>query len=341
MSKKDMTINTNTNTAPLGVIEKNQYYNKVSNFFQQNNRMKCGSNTVKSPLDIWNNENFLSRMNWHFWRTNVMSDSGVNEASIRAGFRIGSYVATQFKPTVAKALYEKHDAVNVLDTSCGWGDRLAGFYATSNTQVYVGCDPNPDVFEVYKQQCLFYERIIGGDPILTEHENYFECKGKKTVKIWLLPSEDVDWNLYENFFDFYFTSPPYFETEKYGKGEEHESNQSWSRYNTYEKWKNEFFFGVTKRVWNTIKKDGFMMINIIEPASKSNKRLNLCDDMVDTFSNFDASNYIGKIGMRMSARPNVSKEELKGVFIEPIWVFRKGNSEYIRNETSTIYNFLE
>jgi glycosyltransferase involved in cell wall biosynthesis len=90
-------------------------------------------------------------MNWIFWRPGVMSGD-LDEGSFRDSFRLGTYTATQFKPSVAKALYEKHDAVNVLDTSCGWGDRLAGFYATPSTKLYVGCDPNPDVFEVYKKQ---------------------------------------------------------------------------------------------------------------------------------------------------------------------------------------------
>lgn len=325
---------------PLGVIDKSHYYNVVSDYFQQKNRLRCGSNTTPSPFDIWNNEKLLSKMNWHFWRLTVLDGCDIDEKTIRTSFRLGTYTATQFKPSVAKALYQKHDAVNVLDTSCGWGDRLAGFYASPKTKVYVGCDPNPDVFEVYKQQCLFYERILGGNPVLTETPDCFECHGIKTVKIWRKPSEDVDWTIYNDFFDFYFTSPPYFETEKYGKGGVNQDDQSWCRYDTFEKWKNDFFFKVTKDVWKTIKKDGFMMINIIEPRTKENTRLNLCDDMVDTFKTFDGSNYIGKIGMRMMARPNTEKDELRGVFIEPIWVFRKGNSNYIETKNSSLDKFF-
>jgi hypothetical protein len=260
----------------------------------------------------------------------------LDEGSFRDSFRLGTYTATQFKPSVAKALYEKHDAVNVLDTSCGWGDRLAGFYATPSTKLYVGCDPNPDVFEVYKKQCLEYEKMLGGKPQLIESENYFECIGKKTVKIWNLPSEDVDWNLYVDTFDFYFTSPPYFETEKYASDTDKVSNQSWSRYDSFNGWKYDFFFKVTEMVWKTIKDNGYMMINIIEPRNKGSKRLPLCDDMVDYFGSFEGSHYIGKIGMRMMARPNAA--ELKDIFIEPIWVFKRGNSNYIeKNDLSKFF----
>ena len=39
-------------------------------------------------------------------------------------FRLGTYIATQFKPIVAKTIYDMSDAKTVLDTSMGWGDRL-------------------------------------------------------------------------------------------------------------------------------------------------------------------------------------------------------------------------
>jgi hypothetical protein len=320
---------------PLGVIDKSHYYNPVSDYFQQKNRMKCGSNSSSAPIEIWNDFEKLKKMNWTFWRLGIMEGSNINEKSFRSAFRLGTYTATQFKPSVAKALYEKHRAVNVLDTSCGWGDRLAGFYATPSTKLYVGCDPNPEVFEVYKEQCLFYEKCLGSEATLTEEEDYFECVGKKTVKIWRKPSEDVNWDLYIDTFDLYFTSPPYFETEKYGASGTETGDQSWFRYNSFEKWKHDFFFKVTEMVWKTIKKDGFMMINIIEPSSKG-KRMPLCDDMVNFFKTFEDCNYIGKIGMRMMARPNAT--ELKQVFIEPIWTFRKSNCGYI--ETATLMEFF-
>ena len=61
-------------------------------------------------------------------------------------FRLGTYIATQFKPIVAKTIYEMSDAKTVLDTSMGWGDRLTAFYA-SNATHYIGCDPNPNTLQ--------------------------------------------------------------------------------------------------------------------------------------------------------------------------------------------------
>jgi len=322
--------------SPLGIIDKSHLYNVVSDYFQQQNRLKCDSISQLSPYGTWKDKDKLSRMNWTFWR---MDKSGPRRENFLASFRLGTYTATQFRPSVAKALYEKHNAINVLDTSCGWGDRLAGFYATKNTERYVGCDPNPDVYEVYKKQCVEYEILLGNTPLLTEYEDHFTCVGKKSVEIWRKPSEDVNWDLYLDTFDFYFTSPPYFATEKYAADTEETSDQSWARYNSFDAWKYDFFFKVTHDVWRTINKDGYMMINIIEPRTNGNSRHKLCDDMVDYFMSFDESNYIGKIGMRMMARPHT--DDVSDIFIEPIWVFRKGNDTYEKGgDTGTLDSFF-
>jgi hypothetical protein len=314
---------------PLGVIDKSHAYNAVSNYFQQLNRMKCGSNLVDSPYDIWTNKDKLSKMNWHFWRLGALGKSDINDSTFRSGFRIGTYTATQFKPNVAKALYEKHNAHKVLDTSCGWGDRLAGFYATKSTELYVGCDPNPEVYNAYKDQCAEYEKLLGcSNPVLCDNGDHFICTGTKQVIIYNLPSEDVNWKLYANTFDFYFTSPPYFETERYASN--NSATQSWSRYPTFDSWKHDFFFKVNRLVWDTLLDDAFMMINIIEPRINNGTRLNLCDDMVDDILSYPNAHYLGKIGMRMQARPHAIVEADKNsIFIEPIWVFRKNNNQYL------------
>ena len=53
-----------------------------------------------------------------------------------SAFRLGTYIATQFKPVVAKTIYDMTKANTVLDTSCGWGDRLAGFFSSNATEYY-------------------------------------------------------------------------------------------------------------------------------------------------------------------------------------------------------------
>jgi len=304
--------------APLGVIGKSHIYNSISNYYQQKNRYECGSVMSKSPLQIWNDRELLKNMNWHFWRDGVLEGHGINDKTFRTAFRLGTYVATQFKPAVAKLIYQKTNAHSILDMSCGWGDRLVGFYGTPNAKIYVGCDPNPAVYEAYKKQCVDYEKFLGYTATITEYDNYFVCEGSKTVTIYNLPVEDVDWSLYNEYFDVMFSSPPYFETEQYGIGTGKESNQSWSRYSKFELWRDEFLFKVLAMIKPTLKPNGFMMVNIIEPQSK-NKRHLLCDDMVEYVRDVIGLPYIGKLLMELRGRPNT--KSLDTIYGEPIWCF--------------------
>ena len=87
--------------------------------------------------------------------------------------------ATQFKPIVAKTIYEMSDAKTVLDTSMGWGDRLTGFFA-SNATHYIGCDPNPNTFKRYKDMIEFWNSLTGN---------------KKTTQIYNCGAEDLKMRL--------------------------------------------------------------------------------------------------------------------------------------------------
>ena len=304
------------------VIDLTNKYNPISNYFQQENRMTCGSYSFESPIEIWNSKTLLEKMNWTFWR---LGNNNITPSQYRGSFRLGSYVATQFKPNVAKCIYQLTKAKVVCDTSCGWGDRLAGFYATPNAESYYGCDPNEVVFETYKKQCIEYERLLGCEAKLTDHGDWFECVGRKHVVIFRQPAEDVVWPNVA--FDCTFTSPPYFSTEQYNKGGVNEQDQSWSRYSDYDKWKNGFYLPMLDSVWNKTKSGGFVCINIMDPQIKG-KRYRACDDLVDHMKNKADCHFLGQIGMRIKQRPkNIGtinlKKHLSTIFIENVWCFSK------------------
>ena len=306
----------------LLVIDLHNNFNPVSNYFQQENRMSCSSYGFESPLTIWKTQKLLEKMNWTFWR---LGNKSLGLTEYRGSFRLGAYVATQFKPNVAKTIYDISDARIVCDTSCGWGDRLAGFYGGANTIAYYGCDPNEKVFETYKLQCKEYERLLGSTPKITEGTDYFECRGKKTVVIFRKPAEDMIWPDVQ--FDCTFTSPPYFSTEQYNKGGLNEKDQSWSRYSEYDLWKTGFYFPMMDRVWERTKSGGFVCINIMDPQVKG-KRYRACDDLVDYMKQKQNCHFLGQIGMRIKQRPKkldtmTLRHHLSTIFIENVWCFSK------------------
>jgi len=305
----------------LGIIDAPSTYNNVSNYFHQELRLNCSSYSFKAPLDVWykGTAKDIWRCLGPIWRginnmKKVMVEGKeelrggqLSEASYLGAFRLGTYIATQFKPNVAKTIYQLTNAKRVLDTSCGWGDRLAGFFA-SDAEEYIGCDPNPNTYKQYMKQIEVY--------------NSFLIKPKK-VKIYNCGAEDLPWDEIK-YIDCSFTSPPYFSTERYNEGGEKEDNQSWKKFDEYYKWRDDFFLPVSKKCFERSK---HTIINIMDPQIKG-KRYRSCDEVVDMLKD----NFVGQIGMRIMQRPKSDKlfetekdkqEFMNKTFIENVWCFSK------------------
>jgi hypothetical protein len=333
------------------VISSGHYHNDISNFFQQRNRYDCGSYSFVSPNEYWYSPDLLEKMNWTFWR---LDDRGISKDKILSSFRLGAYVATQFKPHVAKTIFDftksktNKKLYRILDFSMGWGDRLAGFY-TSKATHYFGIDPNANVYRVYKQQCIEYEKLLSGkEPVITDFQKEvkgniydgFKCIGAsgKEVIVYNSPAEDILDIIESNAFDCIFTSPPYFATELYDEGGD-DWRQSWNRYPKYDNWWEKFYKPVITSCFKSLASDGVMMINIMDPYVNS-KRFNTCDQMVDHIKSIGGV-FDGQIGMRIMQRPKklesrkALKKHLENTFIENIWCFSKKGFD-ITNKTATL-----
>ena len=316
----------------LGIIDAPSIYNDVSNYFHQELRLNCSSYSFKSPLDVWYNGTAkdIWRCLGPMWRgingmKTVMVDGKeelrggrLDDKSYVSAFRLQTYIATQFKPNVAKAIYQMTNAKKVLDTSCGWGDRLAGFFA-SDAEEYIGCDPNPNTFKQYLKQIEVY--------------NSFLAKPKKTT-IYNCGAEDLPWDTIKDI-DCAFTSPPYFSTERYNEGGEKEENQSWKKFDEYSKWRDDFYLPVSKNTFNSLSPTGHMFINIMDPTIKG-KRYYSSDELVDSLKD----NFVGQIGMRIMQRPKSDKlfeneeekaEFMNRIYIENVWCFSKDKLDYFRH----------
>ena len=229
----------------------------------------------------------------------------LDDKSYVSAFRLQTYIATQFKPNVAKAIYQMTNAKKVLDTSCGWGDRLAGFFA-SDAEEYIGCDPNPNTYKQYFKQIETYNSFLSTP---------------KKVTIYNCGAEDLPWEQIDNI-DCAFTSPPYFSTERYNEGGEKEENQSWKKFDEYLKWRDDFYLPVSQK---TFERSKHTFINIMDPTIKG-KRYYSCDELVGSLKD----NFVGQIGMRIMQRPKSDKlfesaeeklEFMNRIYIENIWCF--------------------
>ena len=311
----------------LGILQMGSQYNDVSNFFHQDLRYNCDAWGYKSPIYRWNHSDNLRQVFLCLWRLNSTEDLSVS--SYNEAFRMSAYIATQFKPQIAKFFYQITNAKTVFDSSCGWGDRLAGFYC-SNAQEYYGTDPNDQTFEKYYEQCVEYEKFLSGNPMIIKNEEYFIVYGAKRVEIHRKPAEDFDYSILPPI-DCAFTSPPYFATEKYNTDGKHADEQSWSRYTTYEEWRDGFYLPVNRKTFQSLSPNGYQFVNIMDPKIKT-KRYYASDDLINDMEK-NGANFCGQLGMRIMQRPkNIPKEELDAfmdkIYIEPVWTFSKRHDKF-------------
>src|SRR5210317_281461 len=298
--------------------------NNASNPFHIETRWKVDWTRTPSGWKTWQTVKGIKTIVRAFYSLEQVLTK-VDEQSIRMATTLRKYVASQFKPSIAKAFYDYHQSVNVLDFSAGWGDRLAGFYCGETTEHYVGIDPNTLNHPNYKKQIEFYEK----------HRTIFE--NEKKVELICSPAEDVDFTKYETHFDTIFTSPPYFNVEKYSD----EDTQSYIRYKDIDSWNKNFLHKTLEKLIPTLKKDGILAINIADVYNPKDKGYyEICNPMND-FLKSKGLKYAGCIGMEMTKRFNSGgagnakseyfNEELKEktqetqntAFGEPIWIWRK------------------
>src|SRR5210317_380366 len=317
---------------------KQQYFrrintgNKASNYFQQVNRWSVDGTIAPGPKRTWESEKFMTSLMGAAYTLKLPS---LNRSSFRTMIGLRKYICSQFKPNVAKVLYDKLDSKSILDFSAGWGDRLAGFYGSETGEYYLGIDPRKENHPIYQEQAEFYDK----------HRTMFEVD--KSVDFVISPAEEVEFTQMGEF-DIVFTSPPYFGVERYS----YDDTQSWVRYKTIEEWNEKFLHKTLEKIWPSIKSGGYLMVNISDVYASSGakqKRLNsggklwleICNPMNDFLSTFSDSEYQGCIGMEMAKRPNsggagtasddrFTEESLElaektkdKTFCEPIWIWRK------------------
>lgn len=283
-------------------IESGLYYegsnsgNDASDYFQQRNRYTCGSVIAPSPVRTWESSKFLDGLMKSLYTLKV---DKVDSSTLRTCLALRKYVASQFKPTVAKAIYERFKSVDVLDFSAGWGDRLCGFYASKSTRSYIGIDPNGAVHEGYKRQINFYEQ--------------WEHKETELIK---LPAEDAF--IPEGSVDTVFTSPPYYNLERYCE----EDTQSFKRYKKLDEWLDGFLYRALDMSYKALKKGGYLCINISDVYS--GHRVNHICDPMNRYLKKRKMEYCGVIGIKMAKRPNSKAAGIENAaFVEPIWIWRK------------------
>ena len=273
--------------------------NKASDYFHQVERWKCDATGYPSPQKTWETEQYRLTLFKALFSLKVKE---INPQVFRNIISLRKYIAAQFRPSAAKVIYDMFEAETVLDFSMGWGDRIAGAHASNSVKTYVGIDPNVNLFDGYVKQIKYY------DTLTTQKTDFWLYNGC---------AEDETFQ-FDKIFDLIFTSPPYFDKEKYDQSE----LQSYKKYKGFDSWMQNFLFEAINVQSKSLKSGGHLVINISDIYTRK-KLYKICDGMNDYIASTNQFDYVGAMGLRMPKRPMSISSDTVGVFAEPMWIWKK------------------
>lgn len=215
---------------------------RLANFFQPQ-MWSVRVSRYLSPNDVFKSDTMLRaaiERSWSIWPERF----GANPATLRRMLKTfpGAASVSNFRPTVTRSVLEhfSREGGTVVDFSAGYGGRLLG--ALSRKRHYIGIEPCSAQVAGLKQMqgCLERFHPLGSAEIL---------KGCAEDLMPLLPRARTD---------LVFSSPPYFNWERYSS----DGNQSFIRHATYEAWRDGFLEPVLRESARILRKRGHLVLNI-------------------------------------------------------------------------------
>ena len=206
-----------------------------------------------------------------------------------------------FKPQNARAIVEELCPVmwgNVYDYSSGYGGRLLGIGSSNMKYNYIGIDPNTET---------------------VKYLNYFNDCIEEAVGVKGTIIQNVSEEYQPTDIDLAFSSPPYFNLEKYSD----EDTQCMVRYRTLDEWFSGYAEPTIENIYNSLNQDGIFATNIADYKTYGKKEYKVVDDWI-SLSTRIGFKHIGTIKMMLNTRPGVGNNKLAGrEKFEGVYVFKK------------------
>jgi hypothetical protein len=207
-----------------------------------------------------------------------------------------------FKPLNARTLVDYLCPVmwgNVYDYSAGYGGRLLGTATAKLRYNYTGIDPNTETVGYLNYlNDLIYNAIGNRGTIVQAVSEEYE------------PSGGVD---------LAFSSPPYFNLEKYCD----EPTQCMNRYTTLDEWFEGYVVPTMRNIHKGLNSDGIFATNIADYKSYGNKEFKVVDRWRETAESLGFKHQ-RTIRMILNTRPGVGNDKNKGrEKWEGVYVFTK------------------
>jgi hypothetical protein len=295
------------------MINRKRAGSRVAQSFHANMRAKVEIGIRPSMESYWNTPCMLRR-GLHSMRSRK-KPMDVSWNLVYHSFRLFSDMASHFRPSVAKAIFEMYTPRSVYDFSSGWGDRFLGALASSSVCFYHANDPNTDLLQIYNDMWTSLP-----------HRKEYTLHPFKYIFTNECAEEYIPNNAQ---YDMVFTSPPYFNVEKYiCSSSALTEKQCWKRYHSFEEWIDNFLQPAVKNAWSVLAPHGHLVLNIGDFA-ESNDLIDVQSVVHRILTSLPNSTDCGALGMQLHSRPNSTwkKRDVAVAYAEPIWVFQKRSED--------------
>jgi hypothetical protein len=277
----------------MQVVKENYEMDMLSDFFQEHQRVLGYRFQDKmSSYDYWNknSDSLIDSI--------VASKKDINSTLLRDTLWHAHYELTTFRPTLQTGLIKFFNAVDILDISSGWGDRLIGALAVPSCR-YTGFDPNKKLFSGYN----FIQDLFDEDARLTD----LSASSKRSV-VYNSPFEKGATCLDDESFDLVLSSPPYFTLEIYTE-DPSQSVYNGNKLKTCNEWYETFLKPSLTLAWAKLKYYGHLVLNIVN-ADKDK----YVEDMILFINKFEDSEFLGML-------PQWDGSTTKSG--QPFWIWKK------------------
>lgn len=267
---------------------------KVLKHYFEEEMYKChGGRGSSTPMQVLHDDEEMAKI-LSFIKTKPKFYNGKNEVSnVKSFFRNSGRVAQKvanFPIKEVTTIYEKYTKKgdNIFDPSCGFGSRMSACMLGGRN--YIGTDPNPTLCNRLKDLAKFYISNIDdcGNCMIFQ-------QGSEVYKEGL-----------SNTCDFAFTSPPYFDLERYGP----DSGQSITKFPKYEDWLEHYVKPTVKNTIDYVKPDGLIAINTKNMTS--GKKYPLFDVWFKIMESFDLE-HVENISIKQNSKRDYKGKHYTGV----------------------------
>lgn len=286
-------------------VDKNNVFDEDSNSFKQTmhglglcwsyfpHSFSVNCNNKLSPIEAFNNDEIFKKV----IKKRIQIGDNISDNGIRKMLKIYTNVqsVSNFRPTAACSIYKYFSKVlnnkelNVWDMSGGYGGRLFGAISSKVVSNYIATEPCEKTYKGLINICHDFK----GEWVDNIYMLGSEC--------FVAPKKDID---------VCFTSPPYFDCEKYSN----EDTQSYIKYKTKDLWLEGFLSKTIDNCYDSLKDGGYLALNIANvPSFKTFE-----NDFLQIMCRKDMWEFDKTLYLSLS-----SLNKNKKFKYEPIFIFKK------------------